>query len=130
MALVLNCPNCQCRVEWTDAVFPYSAEHDGAPSGDDSAPFVPKSVVISPYFDWSGDRRIQRPYNETIIYEAHVKGMTQTHPAVPPELRGTYAGLAHPAIIEHLKVRDDDKDGSPVPHEPAYPYCSVPKKKS
>ncbi len=60
------------------------------------------SVVTSPYFDWTSDRHIGRPYSETIIYEAHVKGMTIGHPDVEPELRGTYAGLAHPAMIEYL----------------------------
>ena len=59
-------------------------------------------VVINPFFDWEGDRRLDIPYNETVIYEAHVKGLTQLHPDVPEELRGTYAGLAHPAVIEHL----------------------------
>jgi len=60
-------------------------------------------VVINPFFDWADDRAPKRPYHETVIYEAHIKGMTMTHPQVPVELRGTYAGLAHPAIIEHLK---------------------------
>ena len=53
-------------------------------------------VVINPFFDWEGDRRLDIPYNETLIYEAHVKGLTELHPDVPEELRGTYAGLAHP----------------------------------
>ncbi|HLR99738.1 MAG TPA: glycogen debranching protein GlgX, partial [Mycolicibacillus parakoreensis] len=61
------------------------------------------SVVINPFFDWAADRAPGTPYHETVIYEAHVKGMTATHPDIPEELRGTYAGLAHPAIIEHLK---------------------------
>ena len=60
------------------------------------------SVVTSPFFDWTGDRRLRRPYNETVIYEAHVKGMTKRHPDIPRVLRGTYAGLAHPALIEYL----------------------------
>ncbi|MEU0541452.1 glycogen debranching protein GlgX [Nocardia sp. NPDC005978] len=59
-------------------------------------------VVINPFFDWQHDRAPQRGYHETVIYEAHVKGMTYTHPAVPPALRGTFAGMAHPAIIGHL----------------------------
>ena len=59
-------------------------------------------VVINPFFDWEGDRRLNIPYNETVIYEAHVKGLTELHPDIPEELRGTYAGLAHPAITEHL----------------------------
>ncbi|VFA95151.1 Glycogen debranching enzyme [Nocardia farcinica] len=60
-------------------------------------------VVINPFFDWGADRAPNRPYHETVIYEAHVKGMTMTHPDVPEELRGTYAGIAHPAVVEHLK---------------------------
>ena len=59
-------------------------------------------VVINPFFDWEGDRALDIPYNESVIYEAHVKGLTELHPDVPEELRGTYAGLAHPAITEHL----------------------------
>ena len=59
-------------------------------------------VVINPFFDWEGDRRLNIPYNESLIYEAHVKGLTQLHPDIPEELRGTYAGLAHPAITNHL----------------------------
>ncbi len=61
------------------------------------------SVVINPYFDWQNDHSPGHPYHQTIIYEAHVKGMTATHPDVPAQLRGTYAGLCHPAIIDHLK---------------------------
>lgn len=61
------------------------------------------SVVINPYFDWQNDRSPNRPYHQTVIYEAHVKGMTMTHPDVPEHLRGTYAGLSHPVVIEHLK---------------------------
>src|SRR5215469_11580961 len=70
---------------------------------DDSAPVMPRNVVINPYFDWAGDQQLRRPYHETLIYEAHVRGLTLRHPGVPPELRGTYAGLASPAIIEHLQ---------------------------
>ncbi len=61
------------------------------------------SVVINPYFDWQNDRAPNRPYHQTVIYEAHVKGMTATHPGIPEHLRGTYAGLCHPVIIEHLQ---------------------------
>ncbi|MGB7979313.1 MAG: glycogen debranching protein GlgX [Candidatus Nanopelagicales bacterium] len=60
------------------------------------------SVVTSPYFDWTSDRHIKRPYSETIIYEAHLKGMTISHPDIEPALRGTYAGMGHPATIEYL----------------------------
>jgi len=59
-------------------------------------------VVVNPFFDWEGDQRPRYSYNESVIYETHVKGLTQLHPDVPEELRGTYAGLAHPAVVEHL----------------------------
>ncbi|BBX44566.1 glycogen debranching protein GlgX [Mycobacterium cookii] len=75
----------------------------GTPPQVDSRGHTMTSVVINPFFDWATDRAPRTPYHETVIYEAHVKGMTQTHPAIPEALRGTYAGLAHPAIIEHLK---------------------------
>ncbi|MGA9491646.1 MAG: glycogen debranching protein GlgX [Mycobacterium sp.] len=75
----------------------------GTPPLIDSRGHTMTSVVINPFFDWATDRSPRTPYHETVIYEAHVKGMTQTHPAIPEALRGTYAGLAHPAIIEHLK---------------------------
>ncbi|MGD3261514.1 alpha-amylase family glycosyl hydrolase, partial [Xanthomonas citri pv. citri] len=55
------------------------------------------------FFDWQGDRAPRIPYGETVIYEAHVKGLTETHPDVPEEQRGTYAGVAHPAVIAHLQ---------------------------
>ena len=55
------------------------------------------SVVVNPFFDWGSDRRPEHEYHETVIYEAHVKGLTMTHPDVPEEIRGTYAGIAHPA---------------------------------
>ena len=76
---------------------------NGGPSSEDSAPHTLRSVVVQPYFDWGNDRRLEIPWNQTVIYEVHVKGLTMRHPEVPPHLRGTYAGLAHPAIIHHLK---------------------------
>ena len=76
---------------------------DGSASTTDSAPFTFRSVVAQPYFDWGNDRRLEIPWNDTVIYEAHVKGFTKLHPGVPDDLRGTYAGLAHPASIRHLK---------------------------
>ena len=63
---------------------------------------MPKCVVINPYFDWSRARHPDVPLRETIIYEMHVKGFTRLHPDVPEELRGTYAGIAHPAVIDYL----------------------------
>lgn len=68
----------------------------------DSAPFVPRSVVVSPWFDWKNDSRPNIPLSDTIIYEAHVKGLTQLHPDIDPELRGTYLGLTEPAILNYL----------------------------
>ncbi|NUR94796.1 MAG: glycogen debranching protein GlgX, partial [Kribbellaceae bacterium] len=61
------------------------------------------SVVTNPFFDWGNDRPPGHAYHETVIYEAHVKGLTKTHPGLPENIRGTYAGIGHPAIIEHLK---------------------------
>ncbi|MGI5451837.1 glycogen debranching protein GlgX [Streptomyces sp. CA-249302] len=72
------------------------------PSRSDSAGHTMLGVVTDPTFDWGDDRPPRRPYADSVIYEAHVRGLTRTHPEVPAELRGTYAGLAHPAVIEHL----------------------------
>ncbi|MGX7679426.1 glycogen debranching protein GlgX [Jatrophihabitans sp. DSM 45814] len=69
----------------------------------DSAPFVPRSVVVLDGFPWGSDRRPHTPWEDTVIYELHVKGFTALHPDIPAELRGTYAGLAHPAAISYLK---------------------------
>ena len=60
-------------------------------------------VVINPFFDWMGDRHPRTPYAQSVIYEMHVKGLTELHPDIPAEMRGTYAGAAHPAVIEHLQ---------------------------
>src|SRR6202140_5366277 len=92
------------QVEWHEAMFSYAfADPDGEPNRLDSAPYSPKSVVVNPYFDWADDHPPRTPPHETVIYEVHAKGFTIRHPGVPPELRGTYAGLAHPAAIEHWK---------------------------
>ena len=69
----------------------------------DDAHLVPKSIVIDEYFDWEGDDLLQTPRHETIVYEVHVRGFTKLHPEIPPELRGSYAGLGHPAAISHLQ---------------------------
>jgi len=89
---------------WGQALFPHELGGDpnGAPNGEDSAQSLPKSVVVSTLFDWGDDRPPRTPWNETVMYELHVRGFTKRHPDVPPELRGTYAGLAHPAVIAHL----------------------------
>ena len=91
-------------VRWDEALFPYRfAEGSDVRNDADSSPFMPKCIVQQPFFDWAGDRQLQRPWHETIIYELHVKGFTAQHPDIPPELRGTYAGLMHPAAIDYLK---------------------------
>ncbi len=91
-------------VAWDQAVYGYPFDHpEGEPEPTDSAPFMPRSIVINPYFDWTDDRPPRHAPNETIIYETHVRGFTQRHPDIPPELRGTYAGLVHPAAIRHLQ---------------------------
>ena len=88
---------------WDPAVFGYEVGGDPeVPNDQDSAPFVPRSVVINPWFDWGNDRHPDTPWHETVVYEAHVKGLTRRHPDIPEELRGTYAGLAHPAAVDHL----------------------------
>jgi glycogen operon protein len=79
------------------------AGDQGAINTSDSAPLMPRNVVINPYFDWAGDQQLCTPYHQTLIYEAHVRGLTVRHPGVPPELRGSYAGLASPPVIEHLQ---------------------------
>jgi len=92
------------EVKWDPAVFGYPIGGDDlTPDDRDSAPFVPKAVVTNPYFDWGVDRPPCIPWYDTVVYEVHVKGFTKLHPDVDEELRGTYAGLAHPAAIEHLK---------------------------
>jgi glycogen operon protein len=89
-------------VDWDESCFSYRFDDPEAFNDDDSAAHMPKSVVISPFFDWDNDRHPRTPYNETVIYEAHVKGLTMTHPGIPEEIRGTYAALAHPVMIEHF----------------------------
>jgi isoamylase len=79
------------------------ADTDLSFSDTDSAASVPKAIVIDPCFDWGCDRNPNTPWHRTIIYETHVKGLTQRHPALPEALRGTYAGLGHPVIIDYLK---------------------------
>jgi isoamylase len=89
-------------VDWDESLFAYSFDDPEQRNDLDSAGHVPYSLVVSPFFDWSNDQLPRTPYNETVIYEAHVKGLTMQHPGVPEHLRGTYAGLAHPSIVEHL----------------------------
>jgi isoamylase len=94
------------NIEWSDAMFGYRI---GDPKADlsrderNNAGNIPKSVVIDQSFTWGGDALLRTPWNKTVIYEVHVKGMTARHPDVPEELRGTYAGLTTPAVIEYLQ---------------------------
>ncbi len=97
-------------VDWRRRnVFPYArppADLDAAdltPDGEDDAEAMPKCVVVDPSFDWEGDRHLETPWSDTVIYEVHVKGFTMRHPEVREDLRGTYAGLASDAAIAHLQ---------------------------
>lgn len=93
-------------IEWHDALFGYEIGHeqeDLSFSETNSAAFIPKCVVVDPHFDWEGDKPPNIPFHKTIIYEAHVKGLTQLHPDIPDAIRGTYAALAHPVTIAYLK---------------------------
>lgn len=87
------------------ATFAYqdASNPDGPRSDADSAPYVPRSVVVNPYFDWGHDRLPRTPWHRTVIYEAHVRAMTALHPEVPKSDRGTYRGLCHPSVITYLK---------------------------
>jgi isoamylase len=90
-------------VSWNQACFPYNFGDENSRNDDDSAPFVPRSVVHNPYFDWGNDRPPDIQLNESVIYEVHVKGFTAVRPGIPDAQRGTYSGLAHPASVEYLK---------------------------
>ncbi len=95
------------HLKWDDALFGYTI---GSEAGDlsfderDSAPFMPKCVIVDPAFEWiEKTTRHQAPWDRTIIYELHVRGYTKLHPLVPEDQRGTFAGLAHPKVIEYIK---------------------------
>ncbi len=94
------------EVRWTDALSGYqvnSRRGDLSFDRRDSAPAMPKAVVVDDHFDWSQDRRPHTPWAETVVYEAHVKGLTKLFDLVPPRERGTYAALGHPKVIDHLR---------------------------
>jgi isoamylase len=94
------------ELKWADELFGYQIGH---PEGDlsfderDSAPFAPLAMVVDGNFDWADEKRPNVPWHETVIYEAHVRGMTKLHPDIPEPLRGTYAGMASDPILQHLK---------------------------
>ncbi|RFZ94108.1 glycogen debranching enzyme GlgX [Mucilaginibacter conchicola] len=93
------------RIDWHDSIFAYeigNPDEDLSFSTTDSAPFMPKSVVVDPTFDWGDDKFPRIPYHQSIIYEMHVKGFTQMHPDIPDEIKGTYAAIGHPACIKYL----------------------------
>lgn len=93
-------------INWHDSLFAYEMGHEDGDltfSQTDSAPYLPKSVVVDPNFDWEGDRPPKISYHKSIIYEAHVKGFTKQHPDIPEEIRGTYAAIGHPVTIQYLK---------------------------
>ncbi|WP_324616620.1 glycogen debranching protein GlgX [Ornithinimicrobium avium] len=94
-------------VRWAPAVYGHAVDEGGHARPDvrderDSAPFVPRSVVVDHGFDWQGDVAPAVPWTDTVVYEAHVRGLTMRHPDVPPQLQGTYAALGHPAVLQHL----------------------------
>ena len=91
------------QVDWNPALFSYNFGDPDSRNDDDSAPHVMLGVVVNPFFDWAGDRAPKTSYHRSVIYEAHVKGLTQLHPEIPEEQRGTFAGVAHPAVISHLQ---------------------------
>jgi len=91
------------QIEWHQSLFGYNFGDENSRNDEDSAERMMLGVVVNPFFDWTGDRRLNVPYNESIIYEAHVKGLTALHPDVPEAERGTYAGLVQPAVLKHLQ---------------------------
>ncbi|MES1212226.1 MAG: glycogen debranching enzyme, partial [Leifsonia sp.] len=90
-------------IHWGQSLFSYQFDHPDQLNTDDSARDTLHAVVVNPFFDWSDDRRLNIPLADTVIYEAHVKGMTKLHPDVPEAQRGSYSGLAHPSVISHLQ---------------------------
>ena len=92
------------RVDWDPAVFGYRAGGDDTvPDERDSAPHVPRSVVVHDSFPWGDDRRPNVPWADTVIYEAHVRGFTMRHPEVPEHQRGTYAAMGSPVVVDYLR---------------------------
>ena len=90
------------EISWGQPLFSYDFDDPETRNDEDSAPHMMFGVVINPYFDWNGESRPRHAYPDSVIYEAHVRGLTMQHPDLPDKLRGTYSGIAHPAIIDHL----------------------------
>ncbi len=90
------------NLDWDESLFGYRFDAPDERNDADSAPHTMRAVVVNPFFDWANDRAPKIPYNESVIYEAHVRGLTKLHPEIPEELRGTYSGLAHPVMIDYL----------------------------
>ena len=90
------------ELSWGQPLFGYNFGDIESRNDDDSAPNMMLGVVVSPFFDWAGDRHPRTSYSDTVIYEAHVKGLTELHPSIPADQRGTFSAVAHPAVIEHL----------------------------
>src|SRR3954454_5866843 len=90
-------------LDWDESLFGYRFADPAVRNDDDSAARQTRCVVADPYFAWEHDHPLRIPYSESVVYEAHVRGLTARHPGLPPEVRGTYAGLAHPDVVEHLQ---------------------------
>ncbi|MFI6581526.1 glycogen debranching protein GlgX [Embleya sp. NPDC050493] len=90
-------------IRWGQPLFGYRFGEPERIDESDSAPHMMTSVVVNPYFDWGDDHRPGHEYHDTVIYEAHVRGLTMRHPDIPPEIRGTYAGMAHPIMIDYFR---------------------------
>jgi glycogen operon protein len=92
------------QVRWGDSIYGHVRGYPLIRQESDSAADVPRSIVVASDFDWGNDVRPRVPDSEMVIYETHVKGYSQRHPGIPPELRGTYAGMAHPVALDHLRA--------------------------
>ena len=91
-------------VRWGQEVFPYRLGGDDLTADrSDSAGAMLEGIVVDPAFDWGDDRPMRTTWADTVIYEAHVKGLTELHPGIPEELRGTYAAVAHPVMVDHFR---------------------------
>lgn len=89
--------------DWNETMFAHVPGDDLIMSEDPNDASMPKALIVAEDFDWGDDALLETPWADTVIYEVHVKGFTQTHPDIPEDIRGTYTGMAHPAAIEHLK---------------------------